>query len=129
MSIAPRWLRRLFDCSAPYLVLWSPALDGLDVDALAATATPRRTSKPRVRILPSGWIRHPGGPFPFDPKAIVEVTFADGHSVEGELADHADFWPDAWWRQEAGTWRRNIIFYRLSPAVKVTALDFPAPRS
>jgi hypothetical protein len=70
-------------------------------------------SKINVRIRQDGWIRHNPGVFPFPSKTIVETIHADGLMMLGSNAEYADFWHESWWKGEASSWRRNILFYRI----------------
>lgn len=71
------------------------------------------SSKPRVRIMPGGWIRHDGGPFPFDRHTLVEIALADGLILRGRDAEYASFWASSRWCWTADSWRHCILFYRL----------------
>jgi hypothetical protein len=54
-----------------------------------------------------------GGPFPFDARLPVELVMADGLLIDGRDVENAGYWHESWWRGEAHSWRRNIMFYRL----------------
>lgn len=70
--------------------------------------------KPRVRIVArGGWIRHDGGPFPFDPAEAVEVIFEGGGLSERTIVS-ASYWPEQWWQHQALDRRYNILFYRFA---------------
>lgn len=102
-----RWLRRLLDVRGQDVAAWpvhSPE---------TAAKSKRLLTKPRVRIRPDGWIRHAPGPFPFDPKTMVETVMADGLALTGQYAEYAGFWHESWWLGRADSWKRNIRFYRI----------------
>lgn len=86
------------------------------IGCAAADASGDRTvdAKPRIRISRDGWIRHDGTPFPFAPKTPVEVVLADGLVLRGRDVEYAGFWHETWWRWQADSWRRNIVFYRIA---------------
>ncbi|MCG7348955.1 hypothetical protein [Sphingomonas sp. ACRSK] len=113
----PQFIRKLFDTHGEDHALWcgydpgsSPG-DMLIIEEGQAPPPPR-PPKPRVRMLPIGWIKHMGGPFPFDKRLPVEIILADGLHITGRDVEHAGYWPDDWWQGHASSWKRNIRFYR-----------------
>ncbi|WP_242115494.1 hypothetical protein [Sphingomonas lacusdianchii] len=87
---------------------------------LARLARAGRTqAKPRVRVVArGGWIRHDGGPFPFDPVEAVEVIFEGGGLSERTIVS-ASYWPEQWWQHQALDRRYNILFYRFAQPLSV----------
>lgn len=116
--LIPQFIRKLFDESGAGIeTCWS----GFDPDSSPGDVLiieegqappPPRPPKPRVRIWPSGWIRHTGGLFPFDKRLPVEIIFSDGLHIAGRDVEHAGYWPDDWWQGHASSLKRNIRFYR-----------------
>lgn len=124
--LIPQFIRKLFDTHGEdqaVLYGYDPGSSRGDMLIIeeGKAPPPPRPPKPRVRILPGGWIRHDGAVFPFPSDIFVEVVF-EGGAPSGNPVQRAKEWPDAWWRMRAGDPRYNIRFYRLA-VYSPTAID------
>nr|WP_317892406.1 hypothetical protein [uncultured Sphingomonas sp.] len=129
--LIPQFIRKLFDTHGEDHALWcgydqgrqdhgvlygyDPGSSRGDVLIIeeGQAPPPPRPPKPRVRMLPIGWIRHTGGVFPFDKRLPVEIIFSGGLHIAGRDVEQAGYWPDDWWKGEAHSWKYNVRFYRI----------------
>lgn len=67
-------------------------------------------AKPRVRVLPGGWIRHVPGPCPVPGRTIINT--ADSFDVHTRPR-YASEVPPEWWEHRASSFGRDILLYRI----------------
>lgn len=67
-------------------------------------------AKPRVRVLPGGWIRHAPGPCPVPARTVINT--ADEHGLN-ESPRFASEVPHEWWEHKSAQFGRDVLAYRI----------------